>query len=146
MVIKPEKQYWDDDPIDLKQLLLGDFEFDDEINIDGDTLITLHPDKTDDLEIYEDISIQDFISIMKAYRTINRIDSEKCISQNEALYVTDVREKDYLMYQVFSSDFNGFENDVAVFSAEYKGKKVRCSYSTWCHLIWSKIIRNERIH
>ncbi len=119
--------YWDDGPIDLKQLLLGDFEFDDEINIDGDTLITLHPDKTDDLEIYVDISIQDFISIMKAYRTINRIDSEKCISQNEALYVTDVREKEYLMYQVFSSDFNGFENDVAVFSAEYKGKKVRCS-------------------
>lgn len=119
--------YWDDGPCDLNQLLMGDFEFDDEININGDTLITLHPDKTDDLEIFEDVSIQDFINIMKAYRTINIIDSEKCISKNEALYVIDVREKDYLMYQVFSSDFNGFENDVVIFSAEYKGKQVRCS-------------------
>lgn len=119
--------YWDDGPCDLKQLLLEQFEFDDEIIIDGNTLITLHPDKTDDLEIYEEVSIHDFFIIMEAYRTINKIDSEKCISPNEALYVIDVREKDYLMDQLFSSDFNGFENDIAVFSTDYKGKEVRCS-------------------
>lgn len=119
--------YWDDGPCDLKQLLLEQFEFDDEIIIDGNTLITLHPDKTDDLEIYEEVSIHDFFIIMEAYRTINKIDSEKCISPNEALYVIDVSEKDYLMDQLFSSDFNGFENDIAVFSTDYKGKEVRCS-------------------
>ena len=119
--------YWDDGPCDFKQLLVGDFEFDEEIIIDGDTLITLHPDKTDDLEIYEEVSIKDFFNIMEAYRTIKIFDSQKCISPNEALYVIDVREKDYLMYQVFSSDFNGFKNDVALFSSEYKGKDVRCS-------------------
>lgn len=119
--------YCDDGQFDLKQLLLGDFEFDDEIIIDRDTKITLHPDKTDDLEIYEEISIHDFLNIMKAYRTINKKDSEKCISPNEAIYVIDVREKEYLMDQLFSSDFNGFDNDIAVFSTEYKGKEVSCS-------------------
>lgn len=119
--------YWDDGPCDLNQLLLGDFEFDDDIIINGDTPITLHPDKTDDLEIYEEISINNFFSIMKAYRTIGIKDSAKCISSNEALYVIDVREENYHMYQMFSFKFNGFENDEAIFSAEYKGKSVRCS-------------------
>lgn len=119
--------YWEDGPCDLRQLLLGNFEYDDEIIIDCDTLITLHPDETQDLEIYEEVSIHDFFNIMEAYRQINKINSEKCIATNEALYVIDVREKEYLMDRLFSSDFNGFENDVAVFSADYKDKKIRCS-------------------
>lgn len=119
--------YWDDGPCDLNQLLSGDYETDDDINIDSDTLITLLLDKTRDYDFYEEIHIRDFINIMKAYRTISLMNSEKCISQNEALYVIDARERDYLLHQIFSYDFNGFENDIAIFSTDYNGKKVKCS-------------------
>lgn len=135
--------YWDDGPCDLEQLILGQYEFDeedDEVIINSDTPITLHPDRTDDIEIYEEVSIQDFFNIMESYRTIRTATSGKCTTPNEAFYVIDVRDKGYFLQQIFSNEFNGFENDEAKFCSEYKGKEIECSIVRGITLFGLKIL------
>lgn len=137
--------HWGDGPCDLNQLLLGQFEEgeEDEIVIDNDTLITLHPDGTDDYEIYQDVSIQNFFDIMESYRTIRTVTLGKCTSPNVAFYVIDVGDKDYIMQQIFS-DYNGFENDEAEFYSDYKGKKIKCSLVSGITLFGLKVLETKQ--